>query len=305
VAEFEIAFGGYQPPASVHSRAAAVFGAALAARGGDAARCTLAGNIIDAGHKAADLLTMVESGALSLCYFSTSYLAGRVPEFALLDLPFTVAARDRAYAILDGEFGRLLAARLQAASGYRLLGFWDNGFRHFSNRHHPIRSPADCNGLRIRTLFSDLHGQVFRRLGFEPVALDVKDLLTAVAAGTIDAQENPLTNTYNFGLHAHHRHITLSSHFFGAAALLCNNAQFESWPAAVQDAVLAAAAEATGAQRTFAAEEDASILAKLAGTEAEIVTLTGAERAAFVAAVAPLIDEQRQIFGDALFHHFT
>lgn len=296
-----ITFGGYQPRASVHTRGAERFGETLrSALDGDV-DFRLTGNVIEGGHKAADLLTMVESGTLDLCYFSTSYLAERVPEFALLDLPFTIGNRTKAYAILDGELGYLLRTRLEAASGFRLLGLWDNGFRHFSNRRRPIQSPADCRGLRIRTLFSDLHAQAFRLLGFEPVALDVKDLLAAVAAGTVDAQENPLTNTYIFGLHRHHHFITLSGHFFGAAALLCNRHRFNGWPARVQDAVVAAAAESTAAQRRLAGAEDDAILAALANTNVEINTLSEADRAAFANAVVPLIDAQRKRFGDGLF----
>jgi C4-dicarboxylate-binding protein DctP len=299
--DLKISFGGYQPPASVHTRAAQVFGEALRRALGDTVTFDVTGNVIEQGRKAADLLTMVESGDLSLCYFSTSYLADRVPEFALLDLPFIIDDRTKAYRILDGTLGALLKERLAAVSGFQVLSFWDNGFRHFSNREHPIRIPADCAGLRLRTLFSALHADVFRLLGFEPVALDVKDLLAAAADGSIDAQENPLTNTYNFGLHDHHPYVTLSSHFFGAAALLCNRRQLESWPQGVRDAVANAAATATEAQRRLAAEEDVTILEKLREAGTDIVALTRAERAAFVEAVAPLIERERAKFGDGLF----
>ena len=103
-------FGGYQPPASVHSRAAELLGDAL----GDAFDFQLQPNVIEQGHKAADLLTMVESGELTMCYFSSSYLADRVPEFALLDLPFVITSRDQAYGALDGELGALLVDKLAA-----------------------------------------------------------------------------------------------------------------------------------------------------------------------------------------------
>ncbi len=301
MAPVHIRFGGYQPPASVHSRAAEVLGETLARRLGDRLRFDLDGNIVAAGHKAAELLTMVEGGELTMCYFSTSYLAARVPEFGLLDLPFTIDSRDHAYRVLDGPLGPLLAERLRAATGFRLLGLWDNGFRHLSNAVRPIRSPADCAGLRIRTLFSELHGRVFGLLGFEPVALDVKDLVAAVRSGAIDAQDNPLTNIYNFGIHEHHRHITLSRHFFGAAALLCNGAAYDAWPEAVRLAVVQAVAEATAAQRRFAAAEDDDVLAKLAGPGNDVISLSDGERARFAAAVAPLVDEQRRAFGSKLF----
>jgi C4-dicarboxylate-binding protein DctP len=298
-------FGGYQPPVSVHNRAAVVFGEALTTRLGPDVGFVLDGDITAAGHRAADVLCMVESGALTLGYFSASYLAARVPEFALLDLPFMISARRQAYAMLDGAFGQLLAAKLQAATDLRVLGWWDNGFRHLSNAIRPLRTPADCQGLRLRILASDLHHQVFTLLGFTPVVLDVKDLVVAVQSGRIEAQENPLTNIYNFGLHAYHRYITLSSHFFGAAVLLCHAPSYAAWPAEVRQAVTAAAALATTAQRRFAAAEDEAVLTQLAATDNDIVRLTAAERALFVEAVAPLVDEQRRLFGEQLWRYVT
>lgn len=296
-----IRFGGYQPANSIHTKAARLFGDALSSRMGDAIRFELDRDITAAGHNAADLLRMVENGDLTLCYFSSSYLAARVPAFALLDLPFMIKNRQQAYALLDGRFGQLLADQLAAHSGFSILGFWDNGFRHLSNRRRPIRKPADCQGLRLRTLFSDLHRRVFQRLGFDPVALDVKALVPAVRAGTVDAQENPLTNFYHFGIHAEHRHLTLSRHFFGVALLLCHQASYAAWPDGVRQAVSAAAAVATAAQRRFAAAEDDDVLARLHPDQHDIVHLTEAERALFVEAVTPLIEEQRNALGNELF----
>ena len=301
MAPVTIRFGGYQPPSSVHNRAAEVLGAALSRRLGDGVAFALEGNIVERGRKAADLLTMVEAGDTNMCYFSSSYLAERVPEFALLDLPFVIRDRDQAYAAMDGTLGELLAAKLAAATGFRILAFWDNGFRHLSNRVRPIRTPADCAGLRIRTLFSELHGQTFRRLGFDPVMLDVKELIAAIRAGDVDAQDNPLTNIFNFGIHKFHRHITLSAHFFGAAVLLCHGDSFDAWPDEVKRALAAAVAEATVAQRAFAAAEDAAVMAKLDPAETEIVELAAAERRRFQEAVAPVVDRQIERFGPELF----
>jgi TRAP-type C4-dicarboxylate transport system substrate-binding protein len=303
VSSIAIEFGGYQPLASIHNRAAQFFCQHLIDNLGDEIRLGFDGNIIDSGHKAADLLTMVEVGAKSLCYFSTSYLVERVPEFGLFDLPFVIRDREQAYTAMDGPLGQILANRLEASSGFKLLGLWDNGFRHFTNRLRPIHEPADCKHMRIRTLFSNLHCRVFQLLGFEPVALDVKDLIAGVIAGSIDAQENPLTNTYNFGVHEHHRHITLSSHFFGIAGFLCHSESYQSWPAHVQHAVIEVAGAATAHQRSLAATEDAEILPLLKHAGAEIVHLSNAERTQFVDAVASIFNDQRKILGDDLIEH--
>jgi len=292
--------GGYQPPASIHNRAAAVLGARLAERLGDAVRFELEGDVVAAGHRAADLLEWVRTGRMTMCYFSTSYLAAAVPEVAVLDLPFVIGKREQAYAALDGALGARLAARLAEARGYQVLGYFNNGFRHLSNRRRPIRAPRDCRGLRIRTLLSEVHAQVFRSLGFEPVALDVKEFLPAVQSGTVDAQDNPLTNIYNFGVHQFHPHLTLSGHFWGAAALLCHGETFARWEEALRVAVTQAAADAVAAQRRMAADEDVEALAKLEAAGCEIVRLSSTEHAEFVSAVAPVVAEQSAALGPRL-----
>ena len=190
-----------------------------------------------------------------------------------------------------------LAYRLNACRADRVLAFWDNGFRHLSNRVRPIRAPEDCRGLRLRTLSSALHTETFRRLGFDPVALDVKELIAAVQAGTIDAQDNPLTNIYNFGIHEFHPHITLTAHFFGAAVLLCHKASWESWSTEVRQAVDESVAEATAAQREFAAAEDVRVRTALATTDAQVVDLSEEERDRFRAAVASVVDTQSRRLG--------
>ena len=292
--------GGYQPPASIHNRAAALLGARLAERLGDAIHFELEGNVVAAGHRAADLLEWVRTGRMTMCYFSTSYLAEAVPELAVLDLPFVIGRREQAYAALDGALGARLSARLAEARGYKVLGYFDNGFRHLTNRRRPIRAPRDCRGLRIRTLASELHAQVFRSLGFEPVALDVKELLPAVKSGAVDAQDNPLTNIYNFGIHEFHPYLTLSGHFWGAAALLCHGETFAGWSEGVRTAVTDAAADAVAAQRRMAADEDVAALAKLEAAGCGIVRLTESEQAGFVRAVAPVVAAQREALGPQL-----
>jgi len=137
---------------------------------------------------------MVASGQLDGCYFASSYLAARVPTLDVFDRPFQTGSRDAVFAALDGEVGTALAHDVSSATAYRVLGWWDNGIRHISNAVRPIRTPADCIGLRLRTLDNAQHQAAFRRLGFLPIFIDVADLSRAVADRTVDAQENPLTN---------------------------------------------------------------------------------------------------------------
>lgn len=280
--------GGYQPPASIHNEAARQFGARLAETVGDQVTFELIPSVLDLGRPSGDLPGMVESGELSLCYMSTVRFSPVVPELQLLELPFLVRDRATIWRALDGELGERFVRQMEASTPFRVLGLWDNGFRHLTNKVRPIRRPEDCRGLRIRTQGSALHGEVFRALGFEPMAIDIKRFVQEVAGNTVDAHDNPLTSIYVFGVHRHHRYITLTGHFFGASFLLCNARHYESWPADVRAAVEDAARRATAVQRQLAASEDRDVLAKLNPRENEVIQLTPAMHAAFVEAVAPV-----------------
>jgi TRAP-type transport system periplasmic protein len=294
-------FGGYQPPASIHNQAARRFGELLRDKLGDRIAFELIGSVLDVGRLSGDLPVMVEHGELSFCYMSTVRFTSWVPELALLELPFLVRDRAAVWRALDGELGALLIRRMHERTPFRVLGLWDNGFRHLTNRVRPIRTPADCRGLRIRTQMSALHGEVFRALGFQPIAADIKRFVAEIGGDSFDAHDNPLTNIYTFGVHRYHRHITLTSHFFGATFLIANAREYASWPAEVRAAVDAAAPEAIALERRLAASEDADVLAKLDPRENEVVHLTAAEHDAFVAAAEPVLTRHRAQLDPRLF----
>ena len=224
-----------------------------------------------------------------------------MPELALLELPFLVRDHAAVWRALDGELGARFISQMHERTPFRVLGLWDNGFRHLTNRVRPIRTPADCRGLRIRTQMSELHGEVFRALGFLPIAADIKRFVAEIAGDSFDAHDNPLTNIYTFGVHRHHRHLTLTSHFFGASFLIANAREYASWPAEVRAAVDAAAPEAIALQRRLAASEDADVLAKLDPRENEVVHLTAAEHAAFAETAQPVLAKYRAQLDPRLF----
>ena len=294
-----IKFGGYQGDKSVHTRG----GRALAESLGSASDGTVSldfdENIVIRGHKAADLLHLTEDGTLDGCYFSSSYLAKRVPELGLFDQHFVVPDRRRAYALLDGALGERLKKKVSETTGYTVLGYWDNGLRHISSRT-PIRTPEDCADLKIRTLANEDHQRVFRSLGFDPQAIDVRDLPEAVETGTVDAQENPLTNIYNFGLHNTHRYITLSRHLLGVALVLFRTKSVEGWSDSVRESVEKAVSEATVAQRRFAEEDDEICRRALEAEGVEMIDLSDADRARFASECRLEVEITRGKFDEEL-----
>ena len=84
------------------------------------------------GYRSEDILWLVEHGLLTLGYQSSSYLTDRVPELGAVDLPFLFANKTEARNAIDGELGEFLARKIEERVNYRVLGYFENGFRHIS-----------------------------------------------------------------------------------------------------------------------------------------------------------------------------
>ncbi len=229
-------------------------------------------DVTSQGETARSLFTSIDCGVRHLGYMASGYLAAQVPELALLDLPFAIHDRQTALEALDGSVGHWLTRCIEERTGYKMLGFWDNGFRHLSNRLRPIVNVQDCAGLRIRTLDSAVYRQSLAALGFTPQSIDVKDFTDALKTGRVDAQENPLANFALFSVGNYHPHLSLSAHFFGVLLLVCHRPWFEALPAKEQTALRDAAQLATLHQRQLAQAEDALTLAALRSRGVAIVS---------------------------------
>jgi len=299
-----IRMGGYQGPASVHNRAAYVLGAELAERTGGETSLTLIEDVTKLGRNSIELFDMVEGSELDLCYFASSYLVHRVPNLAVFDLPFAIESREKIYELLDNGLGDEIKADVARRTGFTVLGFWDNGFRHFTNRLRPILAPEDCRGLSIRTMNSAIHQETFRALGFQPDFIDIKDFPAAIRSEIVDAQENPLTNTVNFAVHETHRFVTMTGHFCGVSLVLANAERLAAWPQARREALAAGMKEATRAQRGFAQEEDERCYPILAAAGVELIRPGEFDRPAFVKATAEVSAATAKNIDDSVMRYF-
>jgi TRAP-type C4-dicarboxylate transport system substrate-binding protein len=297
----QIRMGGYGPPTTTHSRALKFIGDRLEAQFGDRVDVKYIWNIMDFGYRGDEIMWLTEAGFLTLSYQSTSYLTHRVPELGFVDLPFLFPDLDAARAAFDGALGQHLIERVEAQYNFRVLGFFENGFRHISNRLRPIHRPEDLAGMKIRMLPSDIHERTFKLFGADPIQMDLTEAIAGVVDGSLDAQENPLANTATYGVHKYHPYHTLSSHFYLSRGIWSHRDTVDAWPDDLRAAMAAIIPEAVAYQRGLAVEEEDVSRQTIEAAGCEIVELTEEEHAAFVAKVAPLHDEARGIFGDAMF----
>jgi TRAP-type transport system periplasmic protein len=297
----DIRMGGYGPPTTSFSRSLKLIGDALGQEFGDRVSIKYVWNIMDFGYRAEDILWLVESGVLTLGYQSSSYLTDRVPELGFVDLPFLFERRDAARGAIDGALGRFLAEKIEERVDYRILGWFENGFRHISNRLHRLRTPADLKDMRMRVLPSEVQARTFELLGAVPLRWDLTEAIAAIKAGTIDAQENPFANTVTYGVHKFHHFHTVTNHFYISRPIFLHRPAFEAWPADLQRAMREAVKGAVAFQRELAIEEDREARAAIEQEGCEITELTAAEQAQFRAAVTPLLNEAGGTYGREMF----
>ena len=138
----QIRMGGYGPATTGFSRSLKFIGDRLATKFGDRVDIKYVWNIMELGYRAEDILWLVEHGLLTLGYQSSSYLTDRVAELGIADLPFLFENNDQARKAIDGAFGELLIRKIEEQVDYRILGFFENGFRHISNRTRTVRAPG-------------------------------------------------------------------------------------------------------------------------------------------------------------------
>src|SRR5262244_1663107 len=254
----KIRMGGYGPPSTGFSKSLKLIGDKLELQFGKIVTVEYVFNVMDHGHKAEDILTLVEDGSMTLGYQSSSYLTDRVPELGFVDLPFLFSSNAQARGAMDGSLGEFLIRMTEERINYRILGWFENGFRHISNRLRPIHLPADMKGMKIRVLPSEIQKRTFELIGAIAMRMDLTEAIAMIKAGTLDAQENPLANTVTYGVHNFHKFHTLSYHFYISRPVFLHRASFDAWPADVQKAMRKAVTESVVFQRKLAVEEHES-----------------------------------------------
>ncbi len=171
-----------------------------------------------------------------------------VPEIAAIGLPFLYSSMPKAWEALDGPVGQEFAKKLEE-KGLVFLGWWCNGIRQTTNAKRPITKPADFKGLKIRTPLDPTTVDTFAAMGASPQQISYGELYMALQQGVVDGQENPLANIYTAKLYEVQKYISLTNHKYEPTGMLMSAMTWKRMKPADQEAIRAAAKEATEYQR--------------------------------------------------------
>lgn len=211
---------------------------------------------------AAENVQAVKIGGVEMMWVGTAYLTRTVPGLEIIGLPFQFKDREQAFAIVDGPVGSALDAEL-ADEGMTSMGYMELGFRQLTNNVRPIEKIEDIAGLKIRLQPNETHLATFRALGANPVAMDVKELYSALEQGVIDGQENPFAIINVAGYAEVQKYVSNTGHFFDFISVAANKKWFDGLDADKQAMIKEAMATAVAFQRELAAEQDAAGLGQL------------------------------------------
>jgi tripartite ATP-independent transporter DctP family solute receptor len=224
----------------------------------------------------------------------TGVLAIYEPKLALLELPFLFRDREHIQKAQSSEAVAALFASLPE-KGIRNIGFLENGFRHITNNTRPINSPADVNGLKIRTPENLAQIETFKALGSSPTPMPFSELYAALRQGVVDGQENPLQGINDGKLFEVQKHLAMTGHIYNSAYVIVSENFYQNLKPEERQAIEAALKEATDWQFNYLAERDGELLETLKGNGMEV---TQPDREAFRAATAPAYDAFYGQFGD-------
>ncbi len=241
-----------------------------------------------------DVFEGLQIGSVELTISSTGPIGNFVPSVYALDFPFLFTSYDHARTVLDGPIGQGLLGEFQA---HDLVGLaWaENGFRHVTNSVHPVKTPADLEGLKLRTMENQVHIAAFEAAGASPTPMSWTEVLTSLQQGTIDGQENPIPVLTSNKMWEIQKHVSLTGHVYSPAVVAMSKIHWDGLSAEEQGWFVEAGRTAAAAARATVSANEENGIALLQENGMEVVT--DLDKAAFAAAVQPAYEQYAEQMG--------
>lgn len=217
----------------------------------------------------------------------SSVMSSVADEFGVFEMPYII--RDREH--MRRVQGELMDSVFQPAvqeQGYRIIGLFENGFRHITNNVRPISTPEDLAGIKLRTPKGAWRVKMFQLYGANPTPMAFSDVFTALQTDVIDGQENPYAQIWSAKFQEVQKYLSITGHVYTPAYVLVAESTFSSWPENVQAALTTCGTETQDFVYDEAARLEQELLQNLKDGGIEV---NEADKDAFVEASAPIYEE--------------
>jgi len=236
--------------------------------------------------KDAELLQKLKLGQVAFS-LPSSVMSSVSDEFGVFEMPYIIKSRDHMRMVQD-EIGDSVFNAAAEKKGYKILSYYENGFRHITNNTRPVSVPADLEGIKLRTPKGEWRVKMFQLYGANPTPMAFSEVFTALKTGVIDGQENPYAQIWSAKFQEVQKYLSITGHVYTPAYLLVSAKHFEKLPEDVQSDLMAAAAESQEAVYSMAAALEEELLGNLRQGGVEI---NEADKDAFIEASKPVYEE--------------
>lgn len=233
-----------------------------------------------------EMMSAVQTGSLQMTMAVSAWFSKFMKPLDAFTLPYIVPSADRLQTALNGALGQRIAA-MGEAIGFQIVGYWLIGGRHIVNKVRPVHKPADCAGLKIRVINSQVYIQVFRALGATAVAMDPSELYLALQQGVVDGFEYPLPDLIAYKFSEVAKYISLDGHTTDFFLIAINRPLWQGMPKDEQGMIAQAMKTAMDWQWREQPSEIDKSLAKLK-TLMQVNALTPEEKQLFVDTTRPI-----------------
>lgn len=233
-----------------------------------------------------EVLQKVKVGTVDFAIPST-VMSSAVPAFGLFEMPYLVKDRQHMQRI-ERDIVWPTLAPLAEKQGYKILAVWENGFRQITNSKHPIVTPDDLKGMKLRVPKGKWRVKMFQAYGASPSAMGLSEVFVALQTGVMDGQENPFPQIYAMKFQEVQKYLSLTDHVYTPAYVVVSEKKWASLPPDVRQVLEQTAKETQAYVYETATRMDKELLEKLkaAGMQVNV-----ADRQAFVKASAPIYEE--------------
>jgi tripartite ATP-independent transporter DctP family solute receptor len=182
-----------------------------------------------------DMLSQVRSGALDFFTPSALVIATLVPAAPINAVGFAFPSYKEVWAAMDGDLGAFIRAAIEKVGLHMLEKVWDNGFRQITTGSHPINTPQDLAGLKIRVPVSPLGISLFEALSASPTSLQFSEVYTALQTHVVDAQENPLPIVQTAKLYEVQKYASVTNHMWDGFLFIASGKTWYKLPTELRD----------------------------------------------------------------------
>lgn len=191
-----------------------------------------------------DIVEGVKVGSIDLFLVAAGILGRFEPSITIMDAPYVWRDFDHLKKAMRGPIGEEISQKMLSSQGLRVLDFaWYYGLRHLT-ANKPVMTPADAQGMKIRTPPSPINIACAKVLGGIGTPMNPSELYMALKEGVVDAQENPLPTIYTMKTYEVQKYIILTGHLMQSEVLGTSEKVFQKLSPEDQKVVLRAAQEA-------------------------------------------------------------